>query len=424
MRQKAELKRVLGLFEVTLSGIGIILGAGIYALIGEAAGLAGNAVWISFAISALVALLTGMSYAELSSMFPKASAEYEYTAQAFSRRLGFVIGWMIIFSGVIGAATVALGFAGYFRSLMGAPLVPSALFLLISLCAIALAGIKQSAQVAVILTIIEASGLVFVIILGIPHLGSVNYLEMPFGVSGIFQASALIFFAFIGFEEMVKLSEEAKDPEKNIPRALIMAISVSIVLYIMVALCAVSVLGWQKLSQSSAPFAEIAYAALGQSASIAISVMALFATTNTVLLMLLASSRIIYGMAESSSLPRMLSQVHPKTGTPWAAIILSVVLSMAFVLLEDIAFVANVNNFTVFQTFIVINAALIVLRYKNPEKARPFHVPISLGRMPLLPFLGILVNAFMLLQLSWQVLAIGLGLTLLGVAASFLVERP
>jgi len=223
---------------------------------------------------------------------------------------------------------------------------------------------------------------------------------------------------------MVKLSEEAKDPEKNIPRALIMAISVSIVLYIMVALCAVSVLGWQKLSQSSAPFAEIAYAALGQSASIAISVMALFATTNTVLLMLLASSRIIYGMAESSSLPRMLSQVHPKTGTPWAAIILSVVLSMAFVLLEDIAFVANVNNFTVFQTFIVINAALIVLRYKNPEKARPFHVPISLGRMPLLPFLGILVNAFMLLQLSWQVLAIGLGLTLLGVAASFLVERP
>ena len=107
MRQKAELKRVLGLFEVTLSGIGIILGAGIYALIGEAAGLAGNAVWISFAISALVALLTGMSYAELSSMFPKASAEYEYTAQAFSRRPGFVVGWMIIFSGVIGAATVA-----------------------------------------------------------------------------------------------------------------------------------------------------------------------------------------------------------------------------------------------------------------------------------------------------------------------------
>jgi len=423
VRQKAGLKRVLGLFEVTLSGIGIILGAGIYALIGEAAGLAGNAVWISFAISALVALLTGLSYAELSSMFPKASAEYEYTAAAFSRRLGFVIGWMIIFSGVIGAATVSLGFAGYFQSLVGAPIVPSALVLVIVLCAISLVGIKQSAQVAAILTIIEASGLIFVILLGIPHLGSVNYLEMPFGLSGIFQASALIFFAFIGFEEMVKLSEEAKDPEKNIPRALIMAISVSIVLYIMVALCAVSVLGWRGLSQSAAPFAEIAYAALGQRASIAISVMALFATTNTVLLMLLASSRIIYGMAESSSLPRMLAQVHPKTGTPWAAIILSMVLSMAFVLLEDIAFVANVNNFTVFQTFIVINAALIVLRYKSPEKTRPFHVPISLGRMPLLPVLGILINAFMLLQLSWQVLSIGIGLTVLGVAASFFIEQ-
>jgi APA family basic amino acid/polyamine antiporter len=146
VRQKAGLKRVLGLFEVTLSGIGIILGAGIYALIGEAAGLAGNAVWISFAISALVALLTGLSYAELSSMFPKASAEYEYTAAAFSRRLGFVIGWMIIFSGVIGAATVSLGFAGYFQSLVG----PNRSFCPgpgdSSLCNLS-CGIKQSAQV-------------------------------------------------------------------------------------------------------------------------------------------------------------------------------------------------------------------------------------------------------------------------------------
>ncbi len=243
MEGKVELKRVLGLFEITISGIGIILGAGIYALIGEAAGLAGNAVWMAFAFSALVALFTGLSYAELSSMFPRASAEYEYTAQAFGRFPAFVIGWLITFSGVIGAATVALGFAGYFFALSGAPRVPSALILVALLSAVIFTGIKQSAWVAIAFTVVEALGLVFVIVLGIPYLGSVDYLEMPFGFSSVFQASALIFFAFIGFEEMVKLSEEAKNPEKIIPRGLILAILACIVLYVLVAFCSVSILG-------------------------------------------------------------------------------------------------------------------------------------------------------------------------------------
>lgn len=423
MKPRAELKRVLGLFEITLSGIGIILGAGIYALIGEAAGLAGNAVWLSFAFSSLVALLTGLAYAELSSMFPRASAEYEYTAQAFSRFPAFVIGWLIIFSGVIGAATVSLGFAGYFQALTGAPLAPTALALVALLAVLIFTGVKQSARVAIAFTLVEAAGLFFVIIVGIPYLGRVNYLEMPFGISGVFQASALIFFAFIGFEDMVKLSEEAKDPEKNIPRALILAISASIVLYILVALCAASVLGWEKLSASAAPFSDIAHAALGHNASLVISVMALFATTNTVLLMLLAASRIIFGMAESASLPRILSCVHSRTGTPWVAVILVAALCMAFVSLQDISFVANVNNFTVFLTFIVINAAMIRLRYRRPEAVRPFRVPFSWGKLPILPVLGVAVNVFMMLQLSWSVIAIGAGLTVLGGAAAHLLDR-
>jgi len=420
VERKVQLKRTLGLFEVTLSGIGIILGAGIYTLIGKAAGLAGNAVWISFAISSLVALFTGLSYAELAAMFPKASAEYEYTAQSFGRLPAFVIGWLIIFSGMIGAATVALGFAGYFVSLSDAPFVPSALVLIFILSLIIFIGIKQSAWIAIVFTAIEALGLVLIIILGIPYLGSVNYLEMPFGLSGVFQASALIFFAFIGFEEIVKLSEETKDPEKNIPRGLILAISASIVLYILVALSAISVLGWERLSRSSAPFADIAFAALGEQASFIVSVMALFATANTVLLMLLASSRIVYGMSESGSLPKILAKVHPVTRAPWAAIILVMALAMAFVFLEDIAFVANINNFTVFLTFIVINAALIWLRYHKPEVNRPFQVPLSIGKLPLLPVLAISFNAFMLLQLSMQVLAIGAGLTILGFLAALI----
>ena len=423
MNQKVELKRALGLWEVTLSGVGIILGAGIYALIGEAAGLAGNAVWMAFALSAMVALLTGLSYAELSSMFPKASAEYEYTAQAFGRRLAFVIGWLIIFSGSIGAATVALGFAGYFSALTGASRIPSALILVVILSGIIFVGIKQSTWVAIVFTLIEALGLVIIIIIGIPYLGSVDYLEMPFGFSGVFQASALIFFAFIGFEEIVKLSEEARDPERTVPKALILAITVSIILYVLVALSSVSVLGWQELSRSDAPFADIANAAFGKSAFFILSVMALFATTNTVLLMLLAASRIVYGMAGASSLPEFLGKVHPTTRTPWIAILASMILCMGFVLLGDIALVANVNNFTVFVTFITINAALMLLRYRKPEISRPFKVPLAIGRLPLLPFLGIILNAFMLIQLTSEVMIIGIGLTVIGILVALATDR-
>lgn len=197
---------------------GVILGEGIYALLGQAADLAGNAPWLSFVWAGLVALFTGLSYAELSSMMPRASAEYEYSRHAFGREVAFVMGWLIILSGIISSATVALGFAGYFQALFGVPIIPSALLLILALSVLLLGGIKQSARVAVIFTLIEAAGLIIVIILGVPYLGGVNYLEMPHGLKGVFEAAALSFFAYLGFEEMVKLSLETRDPEVNIPR--------------------------------------------------------------------------------------------------------------------------------------------------------------------------------------------------------------
>jgi len=418
MDQKSELSRSLGLFEVTLSGIGIILGAGIYALLGEAAALAGNAVWISFALAALVALLTGLSYAELSSMFPKASAEYEYTAQAFGMRVAFVVGWLIILSGVISSAAVALGFAGYFEALFQAPRLPSALAMTVLLSLLLFLGIKQSAWVAIVFTMIESLGLLIIIGLGVPYLGSVDYLEMPHGLEGIFQASALIFFAYLGFEEMVKLSEETKDPEVNLPRGLILAVLASIVLYVLVALSAVSVLGWQKLGQSQAPFADIASAAFGPQASFLLSIIALFATTNTVLLMLLAASRIIYGMAAQSALPGFLAEIHPATKTPWMAITVAAIPTMAFIMLKDIDFVANVANFTLFLTFMVINATVIILRHRRPSLFRPFRVPLSIGWVPLIPVLALIFNAFMLTQLSREVMLLGAVLLAMGAGLS------
>lgn len=394
--------------------MGVILGAGIYALIGQAAGLAGNSVWISFGIAALVAVFTGLSYAELSSMYPKASAEYEYTNNAFGGKLAFVIGWLIIFSGVVGAATVSLGFAGYFNALFDVPLIYSALVLIVILSFILFYGIKESVWVAIIFTLIEAGGLILIFFIGLPFLGTVDYLDMPHGLKGIFEASSLIFFAFIGFEGVVRLSEETKNPEKNIPRALILALVISIILYICVAFSAVSVVGWEKLSQSDAPFATVAFVAMGDDAYIILSLIALFATANTVLLMLLAASRMVYGMASSFSLPNTFAKVHPVRRTPWVAIFSVMVLAVLFLFTGNITFLASVTNFTLFLTFIVINAAVIWLRYKEPQLTRPFRISINIGRLPISPVIGLLFCLLMLLQMDIYILIVGVSLTIVG----------
>jgi APA family basic amino acid/polyamine antiporter len=414
MSQKMELKRELGLLEATLAGVGVILGAGIYALIGQAAGLAGNSVWISFGFASLIAIFTGLSYAELSSMYPKASAEYEYTNNAFGSKLAFVIGWLIIFSGVVGASAVSLGFAGYFNALFDIPLEYSAVVLILALSFILFYGIKESARVAIVFTLIEAGGLILIFIIGLPYLGHVDYFDMPNGFKGIFEASALIFFAFIGFEGVVRLSEETRNPEKNIPRALILALIISIILYMAVAFSTVSVVGWEKLSQSDAPFATVAFEALGNDAFILLSVIALFATANTVLLMLLGASRMTYGMADSFSLPNTFAKIHPKRRTPWIAIITVTILSILFLFAGNIAFLANVTNYTLFLTFIVINAAIIWLRFKEPQLTRPFRIPINIGNLPLLPIIGLVSCLFMLLQMDISILIVGVLLTIVG----------
>lgn len=417
------LSRSLGLTEITLSGIGIILGAGIYALIGTAAAGAGNAVWLSFAISAAVALFTAFSYAELSSMFPRAGAEYEYTVAAVGEFVAFVVGWLIIFSGIVGAAAVSLGFAGYLGGLLSVPRLPAAVVLIIILSVILILGIRESALVAGIFTLIEGGGLILVIIAGLPYLGKVDYFEMPLGAAGVFTSAALVFFAYMGFEEMVKFSEETTEPERTVPKALMLALAICTILYILVCISAVSVVGWEGLAASEAPFAEVAITAWGPAGALALSVIALFATANTVLLMLLAASRISYGMARSGTLPRPLSRVHLTRRTPWVAIIVVGVGAFIFLFSGDIGFVANVSNFTLFVTFIVVNAAVIILRFQDPGRTRPFRVPGRIGVLPVLPVFGIASCLFLFIQLTPEVIGIGAVLTIIGGIAALFAGR-
>jgi len=416
----------MGLFSLTLYGVGLTLGAGIYVLIGEAAGFAGNSMWISFVLGAIVAIFAGLSYAELSALFPKAAAEYVFVKNAFkSEFIGFQVGWLTAITSMIVGATVALGFGGYFSQFVDIPIVVSAVLLLVVLSMISFIGIKQSAWANTIFALVTIAGLGIIIFLGITIdvEEPIDYFDAPNGVTGIILAFVLIFFAFIGFEDMANVAEEVKKPKKTLPRAIILSIIITGVIYILVSLSAVRILNWEELSQSAAPLADIATRGLGNNGGITMSVIALFATASTVLITLVAGARILYGMAKSNSLPSIFAKIHPKTGTPWIAVIGILVTSVVFALIGDIVIVANIVVFAIVITFAMINLSVILLRYVKPEDERPFRVPLNVGKFPILPLFGFIITVYMAMQFELEVILVGVGIVGSGCVFYILYNR-
>ena len=414
MKKTVTLRRDLGLLEATSAGVGIISGAGIYALMGVATGMAGNSVWMSFLFASLVAVFSGLSYAELSSMFPKDAGEYVYAESAFGSKIAFIVGWLILSSGIIAISCVALGFAGYFQALIGLPLLFSAVGIISLIAIVNYIGVRESANLNILFTIIEVSGLVLIAVIGISKWGSVDYMAMPNGTYGVLSAASLIFFAFIGFESVIKLAEETKNPEKTIPRALLLSIIITTILYILVAISAVSVMGWEELGASSAPLADVAASVLGSKAFVLLSVIALFSTANTMLISLLSTSRIAYGMGVDKSLPKSLAVIHPKRQTPWVAILCISAIAILFVVPKDIGIVAEMTNLAIFVTFIFVNLSLIMLRMTDPKMRRPFRAPLNIGNFSLVPVIGIILCLFMLFNMELIIMAGGVILILMG----------
>mgnify|MGYP003964777787 FL=1 len=413
----SELKRHMGLFHLTMYGVGLILGAGIYVLIGEATAFAGNSVWISFLFGIIIAMFAGLSYAELTALFPKAAAEYTFVKHAFKNNfLAFIIGWLTAITSMITAATVSLGFGGYLAQFVNLPITISAVLLIGGLSIVNFIGIKESTWANTIFAIVTAGGLVLIIFLGMTYetTEQIDYFEMPHGTTGIILAFVLIFFAFIGFEDMANVAEEVKRPKKTIPRAIILSVIITGILYILVSLSVVRVINWEELGQSAAPLAAIAERSLGIQGSIALSAIALFATASTVLITLVAGSRILYGMAHNKSLPLSLGKIHSKTKTPWIAVIGILITSIAFTLIGDIVIVANITVFAVVITFAMINLSVIVLRYTEPNLERSFRVPVNIGRFPLLPLFGFGVTIYMAIQFEMEVMLVGFAIMAAG----------
>jgi len=412
-----ELKRSLSFWQLTVMSVGIILGAGIYVVIGEAAGLSGNCIWVSFIIAAVVAALTAFSYAELSSRFPKAGAEYVYVENSFGNRMAWLVAWLLLAGSVIGGATVAMGFAQYFSAIFHTPIILVGIILLTIIGIILLIGVQETAKITIVFTAIEITGLVIVIFIGLPALGSINYLEAAQGIKGVIEAGVLIFFGYLGFEGITRLAEETKEPEKSIPKAIMYSMVITTILYVLVGISAVSVIPWQELSTAQAPLALVAERVFGEQSFLILSVIALFSTFNTALMFLLTGSRLLYGVGQQEAIPKIFTMVGNRFRTPWVAILFIIVAAMLFLFLGDLKTIANLTNFTVFSVFIVINASVIYFRYKKPITTG-FKVPLHVGRFPVLPFLGMITSLFMIANLTLDVLLFGVVLIIIG----FLVD--
>lgn len=391
-----RLTRRLGVFEMTATGVGIILGAGIYVLIGEAAGLAGNGVWLPFLISAVAAAFTGLSYAELASRFPKAGATFEYTRNAFGPRTGFVAGWTMLFAAMIQVSAVGIGFAGYLSDITEIPRIPVTVGLIGVSAVVLWLGVRESVRVGIIFALIEAFGLVLAIAVSARFVGDVDYLEFAGGFPDVMRGSALLFFAFLGFEQMANMAEEAKDPQRNLPRSIVFAVSIITVVYMLVAVTSVSAVDWRDLAESDAPLGLVVETATESDISSVLSVIALFATANTVLFGLMAASRQAFGMARAGALPSPLAQLSHSRHTPLVAIIAVAVLSALFSIAGDIGEVAQMSNAAVLIAFILVNASLLKMSWRSVDGFNGLASRWTLGGVSIVPVLGIATSGVML----------------------------
>ncbi|MEK7247262.1 MAG: APC family permease, partial [Chloroflexota bacterium] len=345
-----------------------------------------------------------------------AGAEYAFARHAFNEFSGFITGWLMISANIIAAAAVSIGFAHYVQHFSDVNLHVSAAALIFALTAIIAGGLHRSIWLSVVLVVLQAGGLLLVIAAGAPHFGDRSLTEGA-SVAGVWGAAALIFFAFIGFDEIVTLSEETRDASRTILRALLLALGISTVLYVLVAIASVSVIGADRLGDSDTPLTLVMAHNWGDGAGDIVAVIALASTTNTTLLVLTAASRLMFGMSRDHSLPVVFSRLTPGGRAPWVTAGLAGAAALGFTLIGDIRLVASATDFAVYAIFIVVNGALIALRFRAPEAARTFSTPFAIARVPVLPVMCIVAAALMATQLESSAWFIGISAFALGILA-------
>lgn len=421
---KRTLQKSLDFKRLTLYGVGTIIGAGIYSVVGPAAEIAGNAIWISFIVAAAIAALTALSYAELASALPNAGAEHSFLRQAIPRfpAFAFVVGLFIAVHGAATFATVALTFGGYARSFISFDARVVAVALIVLATAINIAGVGRASAVSAILTVFQIGCLVAFAVTALSTQGAgVSNASSPENWSDILKAAAILFFIYSGFEHMATLSEEAKNPSRDLWRAFIAALGITAAVYLIVIFGVLALVPADAIATSDFPLAAAAEK-LGYGFPSVIVGAALLATANAVLSASLSGSRLLFGMSRSGDLPSFLQQTIKANKSPWAGALAIATTAGVFVMLGEIKMVASLSSLGVTLVFAAVNAAVVVLRYTKPELKRPFAVP-SIGNIPVTAILGIVFSLLLAAQYDWVVYVVFGGAFLAG-ALPFAFLRP
>jgi len=398
----AALRRRLSLPLLVLYGTGITIGAGIYVLIGAVAGHAGAYAPWAFVLASLVMALTVASYAELSTRFPVSAGEAAYVRAAFqSRLLSTLTGLLTIVVGVIASSAVTLGSAGYIAQFVDLPRGFIVVAVVVVLGAVAAWGILESVLLASLFTLIEVGGLLAIIVAAVHTelpIAAALMQPLPFDagtLSGIAFASLLAFFAFIGFEDLANVVEEAKVPHRDIPRAMVLTLVISTILYVAVAATAISAVSVERLASSPAPLSLVFREVAGVSPA-TISAIAIVATLNTILAQMTMAARVIYGMARQGDLPGFAGRVHPRTATPLFATALIVASVIALALTIPFERLAEGTSLATLVVFALVNLALLRLRHRHVHTHRPHvRVPLWVPAVGLATCLAMIASALL-----------------------------
>jgi APA family basic amino acid/polyamine antiporter len=433
------LKRALGALDLTALGIGAIIGAGIFVLTGVAAArLAGPAVTLSFVVSGFACAMAALCYAEFAAMIPVAGSAYSYSYATMGELVGWIIGWDLILEYAVAAAAVAVGWSGYLRVVLsgvgihlpvalthapgsapGAIVNLPALLIVLIMSAVLVVGISESARLNSIIVAIKLTAVAIVIVVGVFYVRPVNWSPfLPFGFHGIMKGAALIFFAYIGFDAVSTAAEEVVDPQRNLPLGIMGSLLVCTILYILVAAVLTGMTPYKTIDVN-APLAS-AFVNRGLNVvSAIVSLGAVAGLTSVQLVLLLGQSRIFFAMSRDGLLPPVFSRVHPRFRTPYIPTIftgIAVGITAAFLPIEEIAELTNIG--TLFA-FVLVCIGVWILRRADPDRKRPFRVPL----VPLVPILGVIFCGYLMAVLpglTWMRFFVWL---VLGLAIYFIYGR-
>jgi amino acid transporter len=374
------LKRALGLPLLVFYGLGVTVGAGIFALIGEILGIAGDYAPLAFLIAGAIAAATARAFALLSRRYPRAAGEAVYATEGFGSVAGRFAGLGVATTGIVSSAVISLAFAGYVGTLVPVPAEIILIVLLVAIAAIACIGVRESVSLAAVITILEVGTLVIVAIAGAPSLADAGLWERllvpPATLPDIeltLAAAAIAFFAFIGFEDIVNMAEETNRPEKTLGPAIAITLIVSVALYAIIAAIAAAAPDRAAIAGSRAPLADLFAMQTGLPAA-PISVMAAIAMVNGILIQVVMSSRVIYGMAREGLLPAWLGAVEPRRRTPLRATVIVTLIIAALALSAPILYLAQATGYLTLAVFALVNLSLFRIAsrsdWQGPRRQR------------------------------------------------------